>query len=152
MIIRSYNKSDDANIIELLRLNTPQYFAPAEEADLIDYLADHTHNYFVIEIDKTIVGCGGINITNGGEVARISWDIIHPEQHGKGFGAALTKHRLQKIKEIPGIKTVWVRTTQLAYLFYQKQGFDLKRIEENYWANGFHLYQMECDINSISTE
>ena len=49
MKIRPYTPADDESIIALLRLNTPQYFAPEEEQDLRDYFASHIDRYFVVE-------------------------------------------------------------------------------------------------------
>ena len=42
MTIRPYIPTDNESIIALLRLNTPRYFASEEEADLLDYLENHT--------------------------------------------------------------------------------------------------------------
>ena len=72
-MIRKYRDSDKEKIIELLRLNTPEYFAPSEEAELIDYLNHHSENYFVIEAGNEIVGCGGINSTDDATNVRIAW-------------------------------------------------------------------------------
>ena len=38
---------------------------------------------------------------------------------------------------------ITVRTSQLAFGFYEKRGFELKGIEKDYWAEGFDLYRME---------
>lgn len=148
MKIRNYNPSDKDKIITLLRLNTPQFFSPAEEADLLEYLGQHATDYYVAAEDNNILGCGGINLTPDGNTARISWDIVHPNYQGKGIGSALTKFRLQKIKEMEGIKTITVRTSQMAYQYYAKFGFTLKEIIKDYWADGFDLYSMECTVDS----
>lgn len=150
MIIRKYHHSDEKRIIELLRLNTPQYFSPTEEKDLVDFLTHHTDNYYVVEIDNTIFGCGGYDLLEDGKMARIAWDIVHPDSHGKGIGSALTKFRIQKIKEIEGIKTISVRTSQLVYHFYERFGFEIKEIVKDYWAEGFDLYRMERDANLMN--
>ncbi len=113
MTIRKYNPSDKPQLIELLRLNTPEYFSPNEEDDLIEYLDKDSENYYVLEIDSKILGCGGFNLWDDGKVARISWDILHPQSQGKGLGTELTKFRIQKIKEIESVKTIVVRTSQL---------------------------------------
>ncbi|MEP7110570.1 MAG: GNAT family N-acetyltransferase [Ferruginibacter sp.] len=149
MKIRKYHDSDINSIIDLLRLNTPDYFSPTEEKDLVDYLNNHSGNYYIIEVENKILGCGGFNLTDDAEIVRISWDIIHPQSQGKGIGSELTKFRIQRIKEIEGIKTISVRTSQLVYKFYERFGFEIKEIARNYWADGFDLYRMDCDINSI---
>ena len=41
------------------------------------------------------------------------------------------------------VRRITVRTSQLAFGFYEKRGFELKGIEKDYWAEGFDLYRME---------
>jgi len=146
-MIRAYNKDDNRDLIELLRLNTPKFFDPSEEKDFIEYLERHSENYFVILDSQTIVGAGGINYGfDNGETARISWDIIHPDKQGKGLGTKLTNFRINEIKRNLKIKKIVVRTTQLVHVFYKKVGFQLEKIEKDYWAQGFDLYQMVIEI------
>lgn len=149
MIIRKHTDSDRIRIMELLKLNTPEYFSPEEEEDLIDYLDNHANNYYVIEDDNVIVGCGGFNLSEDGETGKISWDIFDPQSQGKGYGSALTKFRIQRIKEIEGVKIVSVRTSQLVYPFYEKFGLELREVVKDYWAKGFDLYRLDSDINLI---
>ena len=52
-------------------------------------------------------------------------------------------YRIEVLKAIPGIKKITVRTSQLAYKFYEKQGFTLNEIKRNYWADGFDMYSMQ---------
>lgn len=149
MIIRKHTNSDRTRIIELLRLNTPEYFSPTEEEDLIDYLDNHADNYFVVEDNNIIVGCGGFNLSEDGEIGKISWDIFDPNSQGLGFGGALTKFRIQKIKEIDGVRTISVRTSQLVYPFYEKFGLKLREVVKDYWAKGFDLYRLDEDVDLI---
>lgn len=145
MNIRPYTPADHESIISLLRLNTPEYFAPEEEQDLRDYFANHIDRYFVIEDNGNIIGSGGINITNNGKNAVLSWDIIHPDYQGKGVGRQLTQHRLDVIKTIEGIENISVRTSQLVYKFYEKFGFELKEVIKDYWAEDIDMYRMEME-------
>lgn len=141
-MIRPYQPTDFNELINLVRLNTPEFFAESEETDFIDYLENELEDYFVILENNTIIGSGGINYFPKEKVARISWDMIHPDFQGKGVGRALTEHRLNVIKNRNDVALVMVRTSQLAYQFYQKMGFELEKIEKNFWAEGFDLYQM----------
>ena len=149
MIIRRYQASDKERLLELLRLNTPHYFSPNEEKDLIYYLDNHADNYYVVEMDGCILGCGGFNLTEDGETAKISWDIFHPQSQGKGLGTQLTQFRIQRIKEIEGVKFISVRTSQLVYKFYEKFGLQVREVVRDYWDVGFDLYRMDCDIKFI---
>ena len=147
-MIRPYLPKDKAPLIALLKLNIPQYFAETEEADFADYLDKHLESYFVIVYDNKIVGAGGINYFYDSGLARISWDIVHPDHQGKGIGKKLLAHRINHIKAVPNIKTIQVRTSQLVYKFYEKMGFELELVEKDYWAKGFDLYQMKMPLNT----
>ena len=146
MTIRKYTQSDKGTITDLLRLNTPNYFSPEEEKDLIYYLDNESDNYFVVEIDDILMGCGGFNLTQDGETARIAWDFFHPSAQGKGFGTELTRFRIQKIKQIKTVKTLSVRTSQMAYKFYERFGLELRETVKDYWADGFDLYRLDRDL------
>ena len=142
-MIRAYTSRDKSSLIDLLRKNTPRFFAPEEEGDFKSYLADELEDYFVYEEDARILGAGGFNYFINEKIARISWDMIDPEQQGKGIGKQLLKHRIQHIRGYIDVETIIVRTTQLVFRFYEKMGFELERIEKDYWAEGFDLYLMK---------
>ncbi|MFD2247402.1 GNAT family N-acetyltransferase [Pontibacter ruber] len=148
-MIRAYTRDDNEELIALLQLNIPQYFAESEVNDYIEYLDQHADNYFVVEEDGNIIGAGGYNLGfDEGKTARISWDIVHPAFQGKGIGKALTLHRIEHINKNPAIDRIVVRTTQLVYKFYQKLGFELEKTEKDYWAKGFDLYQMSMFLDN----
>jgi ribosomal protein S18 acetylase RimI-like enzyme len=141
--IREYKTEDKYQIINLLRLNSPKYFALEEETDLIYYLNNEIEIYYVVELDATIIGSGGINFTENNTIAKISWDILHPKYQGKSIGAQLLKHRIDRLKLDENLKKIVVRTSQLAYKFYEKQGFYLVEVKKDYWAKDFDMYVME---------
>lgn len=141
--IREYDTKDKNEVIDLIKLNTPTYFAVGEEEDLKRYLATERELYYVLLYDQKIVGCGGINFADNNAIGKISWDIFHPDYQGKSFGTKLLKHRIDKLNSIDGIQKITVRTSQVAYKFYEKQGFELFEIKKDYWAAGFDMYNME---------
>lgn len=143
IIIKEYEPINKNDVLDLIRLNTPNYFAPDEEADLNNYLEMERELYYVLSIDNKIVGSGGINFADNKSIGKISWDMIHPDYQGQSLGAHLLKYRIEKLKSIESINKIAVRTSQLAYKFYEKQGFALKEIKKDYWAKGFDMYSME---------
>ena len=146
-MIRSYKPDDREELIGLLRLNTPEFFAPEEELDFQEYLNDNSQHYFVVEETYTIIGGGGINFMEDGINARISWDMIHPDAQGRGIGSKLTRYRIDLIMSNPEIETITVRTSQLAFRYYEKFGFILQKKKKDFWAPGFDLYHMELKIH-----
>jgi ribosomal-protein-alanine N-acetyltransferase len=142
LIIREYNFEDKPKLLEILKLNVPKYFAESEIVDLNNYLDHEIDKYYVLVFENQIIGAGGINFEENNTIGKISWDFIHPDFQGIGAGTKLLKHRLEILKSMHEIKTISVRTSQLVYKFYQKNGFVLKEVINDYWAQGFDLYNM----------
>lgn len=143
VFIREFVQGDKQIVLDLFRLNTPTFFSPNEEEDLIYYLDNEIEKYFVILLDEKLVGCGGINFKEDGEIGLLSWDFLHPEFQRMGVGTALLNHRIDILKSIPAVKKIRVRTSQHAYTFYEKGGFEVVEKLKDYWADGFDLYAME---------
>lgn len=141
--IREYQPSDKEALLELIRLNTPKYFAIEEEVGFSEYLDKEVELYYILLVDGKIAGCGGINFSDEKTTGKISWDIIHPDYQGKSLGTRLLRFRMDKLAGIGGIKKITVRTSQLVYKFYEKQGFVLMETQKDYWAKGLDMYRME---------
>lgn len=141
--IRPIKAKDTAAVIGLLRSNTPYFFDPSEEKDFVAYLEKEIEDYFVVDLNGEIIGAGGINYFPEERIARISWDIIHPNSQGKGIGKSLLEYRIKHLKQNTKVDSIVVRTSQLAYRFYEKAGFDLKKVEKDYWTKNYDLYLME---------
>ena len=142
LTIREYKSNDKNEVLAILKRNVPKYFAESEIEDLEDYLKHKIEKYFVAKIGDVIIGEGGINFDDNSETAKISWGFIDTQFKGIGIGQSLLKYRTDFIKSNYNAKTIKVRTSQLAYKFYEKNGFTLKKIEKDYWAAGFDLYSM----------
>ena len=113
IVIREYEPADKEAVMELLRLNTPRYFAPEEAADLDAYLERERELYYVLLHEERIVGCGGINFADDKTVGKISWDIIHPDYQRKSLGKQLLEYRIDKLKSIDRVRKITVRTSQV---------------------------------------
>ncbi len=149
-MIREYSKNDKPKLLELLAFNTPEYFSEEEKEDYDKYLDNEVEKYYVFVRNNEIVAAGGINFGfDNGTAARISWDMVHPDMQGMGIGKELTNYRISEIKKAPQIKKIIVRTSQHVYGFYQNVGFMIERIEKDFWAQGFDLYQMEINLEGI---
>lgn len=143
LTIREYQIMDKDAVIELIKQNTPKYFAKEEMADLSNYLDNEIELYYVLVLHNKIVGCGGINFAENKTIGKISWDIIHPNYQGQSLGKQLLKYRIGILKSINSVHKITVRTSQLVYRFYEKQGFMLIETKKDYWAQGIDLYYME---------
>ena len=130
-----------SELLTLFDLNCPAFFAPEERSDFLEYLGEKVEDYFVVFYQNKLVACGGINYPDGLARAVLSWDIIHPDFHKKGIGTNLVQYRIRHI-QTKGVFQIGVRTSQMVYSFYEKNGFQLKQIQKEYWAIGYDLYDM----------
>jgi len=139
--IRDYREEDQSALVALLRLNTPRYFSVEEEKDFVTYLEKEREDYFVVELNHKIVGCGGINTED--DIGILSWAFLHPKYQQQGIGNQLITYRIQHLHQKKKSSRIIVRTTQLVYPFFEKNGFKLMQVEKDYWSKGFDLYLME---------
>lgn len=144
--IRQYAPNDKDAVVELIRLNTPDFFAPEEEEELLYYLEKKIEQYFVLEIDGKIVASGGFNFSKDKTVGIISWDAVHPDFQGKKLGSQLLEYRMEQLKTFKNLEIIIVRTSQFVYPFYKKHGFRLVEVVEDYWAEGYDLYTLEYTL------
>jgi len=140
--IREYMPEDKPRLMEIFKLHVPAYFATTEINDLDNYLDHEIETYFVAEANGKIVGAGGINLDINNKTGKISWDFIDPSFQGRGIGQELLNKRIKLLKSTEGIEIIEVRTSQLAYKFYEKNRFIIKEIIKDYWAEGLDLYRM----------
>lgn len=147
-MIRRFTNDDRKKVLDIFILNTPVYFDPQEQKDLEAYLDKYSDTYFVFEHDGKIIGCGGYHFNDDKTIGRISWDFFHPDSKGMGFGSQLVAHCLYLIKLESSVRSIAVWTSQLAFHFYEKFGFELKEIKKDFWGIGLDLYLMEIDKGS----
>ena len=143
--IRQYHPDDFDQVIHLMRMNTPKYFDPGEEEDLVSYLKTLPETYFVCEIDQKIIGAGGHHLEEDKSLGVLSWYFIHPDYQGIGLGSAIVGKNIEELKRNEKLKKVMVRTSQFANSFFARHGFRLVSSEKDYWAPGFDLYLMEME-------
>lgn len=145
-MIRPYHPADRPALLEIFKLNTPQYFDPEEAKDFEAYLNGNGDTYLTIEHQNKVVGGTGYQITDNGTIGRVTWIFFHPEYAGLGLGRQSLEHCMVLFKRTPTVQKLVVTTSQLAYKFFDKFGFILIKTEKNYWGPGLDLYLMEMAL------
>lgn len=150
-MIRAYLKSDKSACLEAFKSNVPQYFTQEEIQDFEDFLlrlenGREQARFYVLEYHGKTIACGGFGDKNRTGVFSLAWGLVHQEFHKKGLGEKLLLYRLEKIKELKPKFPVIVDTTQYSAGFFEKYGFQTKKVTENYYAQGMHRHDMELEI------
>lgn len=153
MEFRNYQPSDRAACINLFTSNVPVFFDPSElvlfenflskiESGLTGKPENKEEHYYVALNNGSIVGCGGIALRDSGDVVCMAWGMVDNALHKQGFGRELLKFRLQKMEEIYPEAKIVLDTTQHSFRFFEKFGFNITKITEDFYAPGMHRYDM----------
>jgi len=152
-MIRFYNESDKADCLAAFKSNIPFYFAAHEIADFESFLdtfktrrfyadTNRRTSYFVVVVNDKVVGCGGFGDKDNTNTLTLAWGLIHKDFHMLGLGVSLLQFRLQEIKKHFPNEPVLIDTTQHAYQFFEKYGFKVSKITNDFYAEGMHRYDM----------
>lgn len=153
MLIRPYTLDDRQACIEIFKSNMPVFFAPHELGDFEDWLTAKDHAeiayksneseyYYVVEMENTIVGCGGFYIPQNGGEARMAWGMVENSLHKKGIGRQFLEFRINQIRLINPEIGIALDTTQHSYRFFEKLGFKVTKIQKDAYAPGLDRYDM----------
>ncbi len=153
MLIRPYTPADRQPCIEIFKSNMPNFFAPHELGDFenwltakdntqIAYKSNESEYYYVVELDKQIVGCGGFYIPKSNAEARMAWGMVENRFHKKGIGRAFLEYRINQIRLINPEISIALDTTQHSFPFFEKIGFNVTKIQKDTYAPGLDRYDM----------
>ena len=133
-------------MIDIFKLNTPKYFDPKEVKDLEEYLEQYAETHFVVEHENKIIGGSGYHINEAERSGQIRWIFFHPGFARKGLGKQVAEHCLAILRSDIRVEKLVITTSQMAYRFFGKLGYQLLYIEKDYWGKGLDLYMMEQKI------
>ncbi|WP_080240615.1 GNAT family N-acetyltransferase [Spirosoma rigui] len=142
MTVRNYTPNDAAALLAIFRKNIPDAFGEHEIDDYAGFLPKNQDPYFVAEHDGRVTGACGYYLIREGSVARICWILADPDLRGLGSGSTLLRHVLDQIRTHPQVTIIECETSQVAYVFFEKFGFQLHYTRPNHWAPGLDLYFM----------
>lgn len=146
MILREYTPQDKTACLELFDSNLEPYFKPEERSDFSSFLDRKVGDYFVVENEGEIVGCGGIALRPEIGEGNLTWGMINRQKHRQGIGGFLTEARLERLRQIPGLKTVAIQTSQHTAAFYARYGFEVREIIPDGFGPGLDNYKMTLEI------
>jgi ribosomal protein S18 acetylase RimI-like enzyme len=142
-MIRKYISSDKEQLMEVFQANVPTYFDPKEATLFSTYLGKQSDTYWTVVLEDKVVGGIGYYFDEEDRSGQITWIFFDPEYSGRGLGKQAMKHCMDILESNPNLERMVVRTSQLAYRFFEKFGFQLQFSEKDYWGRGLDLYYME---------
>ena len=144
---RSYQTEDKDRCIEIFMSNTPQYFGVEEADEFRQFLETLPCAYFVAAQNDEIVACGGHGYHGKKQAVVLCWGMVHADLHKQRLGEFILVERLKQIYMDFGPTVVQIDTSQYSQGFFERYGFQVKEITENYFAPGLHRVDMQLELN-----
>jgi GNAT superfamily N-acetyltransferase len=146
--LRRYCKDDRAACLTLFESNIPDSFLPHEIPGLLDFLDCFTGPYLVAEeAGGRILGCGGM--AEYPDYVTLCWGMVARARQRQGIGRVLLRTRLALAACIPGVRRVSLNTSQRTAPFFEKEGFQTRRVTPHFYGSGLHRHDMELRLSPI---
>ena len=140
---KDYSMESFNDCIELFDLNCPEFFAPIEKNDYIEFLNQTKEGYVTIHHDSILIGAYGVHKTSS-ESASQSWTLIHPKYQNQGIGR-LIMERVFSYLESNQLDNLFLSTSQQTEAFFLKFGAIRIDYIENGWDEGLHRIEMKIE-------
>ncbi|CAM1365343.1 GNAT family N-acetyltransferase [Tenacibaculum xiamenense] len=154
MNIRPYKKKDRAACMEIIKSNTPEFFAMdevplfeewliAQEKGLLAHDVSEKEYYFVLEDDDNVLGCAGYLLVKNSNEIFLSWGMVNRKFQKLGYGKKLLEYRFKSISQNYPDKKIALATTQDIAPFFEKYGFKTTNIKPKFYSESLDRYEME---------
>ncbi|MEK0450262.1 MAG: hypothetical protein RL088_2530 [Verrucomicrobiota bacterium] len=132
--LRRYCAADFDTCVDIYRLNEPGRFPTGAQyiEEFSGELRDGRTLFVVCEVDGIVRGCGGIaRIRERPDLVSLTYGMVHPSYHGKGFGTVMLLGRLSLLPTDGG--ATWIpcmATVDASAPFYARFGFSGRKFSD----------------------
>lgn len=148
-MIEQYQEKYKSECLTAFKSNVPDFFATGEIGQfenwlelVVDERNSNRYYYNVFVIQGQVIGCGGFLFEESKNEVFLTWGLIHRDYQRKGYGVQLLYYRLKQITQLYPIASILIDTTQYSYPFFEKYGFKVTTIINDYYSKGLHRYDM----------
>ncbi len=132
MDIRPYTSADREGCLAIFDSNLEAPFiAPEHREAYAGFLDRGLGQYFVMEHEGRLVGCGGHDATAGVMIANLHWAMIARGMQRQGLGRYLLLYNVKAIARVPGVKFLVSVNPPTTAPFFEKYGFRAERQMDN---------------------
>lgn len=151
--IRTYRAADREACCRIFDSNMPVFFDPSERNGLLNWLdardqeraayaSNRVETFYVLEIDGEVLGCAGFYIPGSEKCVNMVWGMVENAWHKKGLGRGLLEYRIRLAQTCYPDCSISLDTTQHSYGFFERLGFTVTAITNNYYGPGLNRYDM----------
>ena len=147
LTFRPYTSEDKDACVEIFLSNTPRYFGVDEADEFRQFLETLPCAYFVATQNDEVVACGGHGYHGKKQAVVLAWGMVRADLHKHGLGIFMLVERLKQIYKDFGETLILIDTSQHSKGFFERCGFQVTEVTENYFAPGIHRVNMELRLN-----
>ena len=147
LVFRPYIPDYKDSCINIFVSNTPNYFGVHELDDFRKFLDTLPCPYYVVTRNDEVLACGGYGVDQQKNTVVLAWGMARADLHKQGLGTFLLAERLKQIYQDFGETVVEIDTSQHSKGFFERFGFEVGIITENYYAPGLHRVDMQLVLN-----
>lgn len=144
LVFRPYTANDESACMALFDANCPEFFAPNERADYVEFLDAKPNGYELCLKDGDIVGAFGL-FGLGAARGCLDWTLINPAVQGGGIGSSVMERVMVEAKAAK-IAVIDIATSHKAYRFFEKKGAVKVSEQHNGWGEGMHRIDMKLAV------
>ena len=141
---RDYLPGDLARALEIFEANCPEFFAPDERAEYLEFLTTRPAGYQVATVAGRVVGAFGLIGADPGR-RRLNWILIDPASQGSGIGSAIME-RVVATARAAGVRLVEIAASHRSDPFFARFGARLVTVTPDGWGPGMHRHDMELEV------
>jgi N-acetylglutamate synthase-like GNAT family acetyltransferase len=138
---KRYESDDRAACLLLFDENCPEFFAPNEREDYIEFLSNRTQNYFVCLLADRIVGAYGLYPLDSGGTA-LHWIMLSPSVQGVGLGSAIMARVLADVRH-SARSPLFISASHKSAPFFARFGAVEISTTPDGWGPGMHRVEMQ---------
>jgi N-acetylglutamate synthase-like GNAT family acetyltransferase len=128
MDIRPYEPADRASCLSVFDSLTPALLDHTARPLFESWLDRPASQYFVMEHEETVVGCGGYSLSQDKSTATLRWGMIRHSAQKMGLGRFLLMYRIREIGRAGTVGVVFAHSPRPSAGFFEKQGFHVNGI------------------------
>jgi N-acetylglutamate synthase-like GNAT family acetyltransferase len=137
---RPYGIADAEVCTRIFDANCPEFFAPNEREEYMEFLERVTKGYEVCEVDGKVLGAFGLFAADQ-ETKDLNWILLDPQTHGMGVGSRIME-RVIHLGRTSDATIVNIAASHKSAPFFAKFGATTVSSTTDGWGPGMHRVDM----------
>ena len=141
---RDYRETDRQACVAIFDKNCPEFFAPNEKDDYLEFLGSIPTGYKVCLIPSGVVGAFGVFPQDEASVS-LNWILLDPETQGLGIGTKIMAEVLFAARTHEA-EVIHIAASHKSAPFFERFGAFTAQITEHGWGTDMHRVDMEVRL------